>query len=296
MGLEIARSHHENWDGSGYPDRIAGLDIPLSARVMAIADVYDASPPSAATRKPCPTRRPLDIIVDGAGTHFDPYLMPSLGKVAEGFREVRTALAQGKPSSKTPVPFPAPLAYHGASAPAEGGAVSFHPLGNHLFLPKGFFSMSRNTSMGACSRGRSPSSPGPVVASVPPPPCFSPNRARASSSVIATPPPANTVAQQIRDAGGEAIARRGRHHRARVPRPLDAATIGKFGALHILVNNAGYTWDGMLHKMGDEQWDAMMAVHLAAPFRLVRAATPPHARRRQERARRQRQGRPALHH
>jgi 3-oxoacyl-[acyl-carrier protein] reductase len=86
--------------------------------------------------------------------------------------------------------------------------------------------------------------------------------------------PANTVAQQIRDAGGEAIAVAGDITAPEFPAHLVEETIGKFGALHILVNNAGYTWDGMLHKMGDEQWDAMMAVHLAAPFRLVRAATP----------------------
>lgn len=86
--------------------------------------------------------------------------------------------------------------------------------------------------------------------------------------------PANEVAQQIRDVGGEAIAVAGDITAPEFPSHLVEETIGKFGALHILVNNAGYTWDGMLHKMGDEQWDAMMAVHLAAPFRLVRAATP----------------------
>lgn len=86
--------------------------------------------------------------------------------------------------------------------------------------------------------------------------------------------PANAVAQQIRDGGGDAIAVAGDITAPEFPAHLVEETISKFGALHILVNNAGYTWDGMLHKMGDEQWDAMMAVHLAAPFRLVRAATP----------------------
>jgi 3-oxoacyl-[acyl-carrier protein] reductase len=47
-----------------------------------------------------------------------------------------------------------------------------------------------------------------------------------------------------------------------------------FGGLDILVNNAGYTWDGTIHKMGDDQWQAMLEVHLTAPFRLIRAATP----------------------
>ncbi|KAI2623671.1 short-chain dehydrogenase [Xylaria nigripes] len=46
------------------------------------------------------------------------------------------------------------------------------------------------------------------------------------------------------------------------------------GKLHILVNNAGYTWDGMIHKMMDEQWDTMIDVHATAPFKLIRAAAP----------------------
>jgi len=58
------------------------------------------------------------------------------------------------------------------------------------------------------------------------------------------------------------------------PQRLVDATIKQFGKLNILVNNAGYTWDGMLHKISDEQWEAMLAVHNTAPFRLVRAAAP----------------------
>jgi 3-oxoacyl-[acyl-carrier protein] reductase len=51
------------------------------------------------------------------------------------------------------------------------------------------------------------------------------------------------------------------------------AAVDKFGGLDILVNNAGYTWDAVIHKMTDEQWDAIIAVHLTAPFRLIRAAS-----------------------
>jgi 3-oxoacyl-[acyl-carrier protein] reductase len=46
------------------------------------------------------------------------------------------------------------------------------------------------------------------------------------------------------------------------------------GKIHVLVNNAGYTWDGVIHKMSDAQWDAMLALHCTAPFRLLRAAAP----------------------
>jgi 3-oxoacyl-[acyl-carrier protein] reductase len=55
---------------------------------------------------------------------------------------------------------------------------------------------------------------------------------------------------------------------------LVSRTIEAFGRIDILVNNAGYTWDGMFHKMSEEQWNAMIAVHLMAPFRLIKATIP----------------------
>ena len=51
------------------------------------------------------------------------------------------------------------------------------------------------------------------------------------------------------------------------------STLDHFGRIDIIVNNAGYTWDGTLHKMSDEQWHAMLEVHLTAPFRIIRAAS-----------------------
>lgn len=86
--------------------------------------------------------------------------------------------------------------------------------------------------------------------------------------------PVNEVADDIRRSGGDAIAVPGDLTDLDFPQHLVDEAMGKYGKLHVLVNNAGYTWDGMLHKMSDKQWDAMMAVHLAAPFRLVRAAAP----------------------
>jgi len=58
------------------------------------------------------------------------------------------------------------------------------------------------------------------------------------------------------------------------PERLVKKTIDTFGRLDIIVNNAGYTWDGMLHRMTDKQWDNMLLIHNTAPFRLVRAASP----------------------
>lgn len=86
-------------------------------------------------------------------------------------------------------------------------------------------------------------------------------------------PLAETVAA-IEAAGGAARAVAGDITDPAFPEALVGAAVEAFGGLHILVNNAGYTWDGMLHKMSDKQWEAMLAVHNTAPFRLVRAAAP----------------------
>jgi 3-oxoacyl-[acyl-carrier protein] reductase len=59
-----------------------------------------------------------------------------------------------------------------------------------------------------------------------------------------------------------------------VPEALVRRAIDEFGQLDIVVNNAGYTWDGMAHKMGDEQFRAMLEIHTVVPFRLLRAAAP----------------------
>jgi 3-oxoacyl-[acyl-carrier protein] reductase len=82
------------------------------------------------------------------------------------------------------------------------------------------------------------------------------------------------MAQEIITAGGEAISFAGDVTDPDFPEAIVKATIQKWGKLNILVNNAGYTWDGVVHKMTDKQWDAMLKVHNTAPFRLIRAASP----------------------
>lgn len=86
--------------------------------------------------------------------------------------------------------------------------------------------------------------------------------------------PCDDMARDIRDEGGDAISVPGDITAPEFPEQLVQDAIGKYGALHILVNNAGYTWDGMLHKMTDAQWTAMFDIHVTAPFRLIRAAAP----------------------
>ena len=88
------------------------------------------------------------------------------------------------------------------------------------------------------------------------------------------PEPAEETASEIRAAGGEAIVVAGDVTGPAFAGEIVKKAVDTWGGLHILVNNAGYTWDAVVHKMTDEQWDAMPAVHLTAPFRLVRAAAP----------------------
>jgi len=85
---EIAHSHQEKWDGSGYPDHLAGEQIPLSARLMAVADVYDALI-SRRVYKPAFThRQALDVMRKGRGTHFDPDVLDAFFEIEDQFAAI----------------------------------------------------------------------------------------------------------------------------------------------------------------------------------------------------------------
>jgi Response regulator containing a CheY-like receiver domain and an HD-GYP domain len=75
MGMSVALSHHECWDGAGYPNGISGYDIPLSARIMSIADVYDALSHQRCYKPAMSHEESIKIIAEGAGKNFDPYLV-----------------------------------------------------------------------------------------------------------------------------------------------------------------------------------------------------------------------------
>ena len=72
VAREIASGHHEKWDGSGYPQALKGDDIPVSARLMALADVFDALISRRVYKAPMPLEQVMEIILEGRGRHFDP--------------------------------------------------------------------------------------------------------------------------------------------------------------------------------------------------------------------------------
>jgi 3-oxoacyl-[acyl-carrier protein] reductase len=85
---------------------------------------------------------------------------------------------------------------------------------------------------------------------------------------------AEGTASEINEAGGRAVVCAGSVTDPQFPDRLVKTAVEAFGGIDILVNNAGYTWDGVIQNMTDEQWYAMIDVHLTAPFRIIRAATP----------------------
>jgi 3-oxoacyl-[acyl-carrier protein] reductase len=80
--------------------------------------------------------------------------------------------------------------------------------------------------------------------------------------------------QTARELGGETAAFGGDLTADGVPEALVQAAVDAFGQLDIVVNNAGYTWDGVVHKMSDEQFRAMLEIHTVVPFKVLRAASP----------------------
>ena len=85
--------------------------------------------------------------------------------------------------------------------------------------------------------------------------------------------PANETVAAVEAVGGAAEVVLGDVTAEGFAERFVATAVDKFGGIDIVVNNAGYTWDGVIQKMGDPQWEAMLAVHLTAPFRILRAAS-----------------------
>ena len=102
---------------------------------------------------------------------------------------------------------------------------------------------------------------------------FAEEGARVVVSDIDAQPAEETVAA-IKASGGEAVAYVGDVMASDFAEGIVRKAADTFGGLHIIVNNAGFTWDSMIHKMAEEQWDKILDIHLKAPYRIIRAAYP----------------------
>ena len=102
MACEIALHHHEWWDGSGYPEGIAGADIPEAARIVAVADVYDALVNRRPYKDALPEQAALEEMAAERGTHFDPAVFDAFVRELPRIRELRRAV--GAAGALAPVP------------------------------------------------------------------------------------------------------------------------------------------------------------------------------------------------
>ncbi|MBO4494414.1 MAG: HD domain-containing protein [Clostridiales bacterium] len=90
----MAHSHHEKWDGSGYPNHLAGEKIPLSARIMAVADVFDALVSRRSYKEPFSFEKAMSIIEEGAGKHFDPQIVAAFVESKDKVKAVMEKYAE----------------------------------------------------------------------------------------------------------------------------------------------------------------------------------------------------------
>ncbi|MDD2539454.1 MAG: response regulator [Desulfuromonadaceae bacterium] len=93
MGIEIALYHHERWDGKGYPDGLSGTNIPLSARIMALADVYDALCSDRCYRKALDHEHVKEMIAQESGKQFDTEIVAAFLELESNFKQIRTTSA-----------------------------------------------------------------------------------------------------------------------------------------------------------------------------------------------------------
>ena len=94
MAREIALTHHEKWDGSGYPNGLKGEDIPLVGRVTALADVFDALTSERPYKKAWPVEKAVNLIKDETGKHFDPQLVEHFLNLLTEITEIRDKYAE----------------------------------------------------------------------------------------------------------------------------------------------------------------------------------------------------------
>ncbi|MFL5846520.1 MAG: HD-GYP domain-containing protein [Solirubrobacteraceae bacterium] len=108
LGAEIALHHHERWDGGGYPHGLAGEAIPLPARIVAVADVFDALTTDRCYRPAMPLEQAVAIVREGRGTHFDPAVVDAFETALDELTEI-SMLTGTRPTESTRAAIPARL-------------------------------------------------------------------------------------------------------------------------------------------------------------------------------------------
>ncbi len=109
-GLKVVRSHHERWDGSGYPDGLTARDIPIGARIFSVADALDAMTNRRPYRRPLRWEAAIARIRKGAGTQFDPDVVDGLLACEPDLIDIRNRFVRQPQAAAPPVPEPAPHA------------------------------------------------------------------------------------------------------------------------------------------------------------------------------------------
>jgi putative two-component system response regulator len=98
LGREIALTHHERWDGSGYPNGLKGTDIPVAGRITALVDVFDALTSKRPYKPPFPVAQSFQIIREGRGSHFDPQVVDAFFAQKEQILKIREENQNGDAS------------------------------------------------------------------------------------------------------------------------------------------------------------------------------------------------------
>jgi putative two-component system response regulator len=93
VAKEIAYGHQEKWDGSGYPENVRGDDIPVSARIMAVADVYDALISRRVYKNSMSHEKAITIITEGRGSHFDPDIVDAFLSIQDEIQTIANRYA-----------------------------------------------------------------------------------------------------------------------------------------------------------------------------------------------------------
>ena len=114
IALSIALSHQEKWDGSGYPQGLAGDDIPIAARLMAVADVYDALISRRVYKEAMPHALAVQTMHMGRAHHFDPDVLDAFEEIQEEFRAIAERFADSDSDLEYKAAVPRPFANHAA--------------------------------------------------------------------------------------------------------------------------------------------------------------------------------------